>query len=128
MVVALFLALLAAHCVADFPLQSDVIARHKGKVLFEAIGFHCLTAHAIIHAGLAGLAAALLGFPWVLPFLAVGVSHWALDFCKSWRGFDTWHLTRGARKEPQSVGLWGINVDQTLHVLTLLILALVMVQ
>ncbi|KKK80235.1 hypothetical protein LCGC14_2825530 [marine sediment metagenome] len=105
-----------------------MIARNKGKVLFESIGFHCLTAHAMIHAGLAGLAAALLGFPWVLPFLAVGVSHWLLDFCKSWRGFRTWHLTRGARKGPQECGLWGINIDQAFHVLVLVILALVMVQ
>ena len=123
--IELFLALLAAHYVADFPLQGDMIARNKGKVLFESIGFHCLTAHAIIHAGMAGLVAALLGFPWVWPFLAVGITHWLIDFCKSWEGFDfERHLTQGARTGPQEYGLWGINVDQALHVGVLAAVAL----
>ena len=123
--IPLFLALLAAHYVADFPLQSSTISKFKGMVFFEAIGFHCLTSHAIIHAGMAGLVAALLGFPWVWPFLAVGITHWVLDFCKSWRGFDgCLRLTQGAREPPQECGLWGINVDQALHVGVLAAVAL----
>ncbi len=126
--IELFLALIAAHYVADFPLQGDMIARNKGLVFFQAIGFHCLTAHAIIHAGMAGLVAALLGFPWVWPFLAVGLSHWLIDFCKSWQGFDAdLHLTKGARAGPQEYGLYGINVDQVLHAAVLLVVALVLV-
>lgn len=120
----LFLALVAAHYVADFPLQGDMIARNKGLVFFQSIGFHCLTAHAIIHAGMAGLVAALLGFPWVWPFLAVGLSHWLIDFCKSWQGFENFHLTEGAREGPQLYGLWGINIDQALHLSVLAAVAL----
>ena len=122
--IELLLAFIAAHYVADFPLQGDMIARNKGLVFFQAIGFHCLTAHAIIHAGLAGLVAALLGFPWVWPFLAVGVTHWLLDFCKSWQGFESFHFTEGAREGPQLYGLWGINVDQVLHLGVLAAVAL----
>ena len=124
MVIELFLALLAAHYVADFPLQGDMIARNKGKVFFQAIGFHCLTSHAIIHAGMAGLVAALLGFPWVAPFLAVGITHWLIDFGKSWQGFENFHLTEGAREGPQLHGLYSINVDQALHVGVLAAVAL----
>ena len=122
--IELFLALLAAHYVADFPFQSSTISKFKGVVFFEAIGFHCLTSHAIIHAGMAGLVAALLGFPWVWPFLAVGLSHWLIDFCKSWQGFEDFHLTEGAREGPQLFGLYGINVDQALHVGVLAAVAL----
>ncbi len=123
--IELLLALIAAHYVADFPLQAPVIAEHKGKVFFQAIGFHCLTAHAIIQAGMAGLVVALLGYPWVAPFLAVGITHWLIDFCKSWRGFDgNLHLTKGARTGPQTSGLYGINVDQALHMGVLAAVAL----
>ena len=114
--VELLLALIAAHYLADLPLQQEKHGANKGKVFFEAVGFHCLTAHAMIHAGAAGAVAALFGHGFLLPFLVVGVSHWAFDFCKSWHGFNTWHLTNGAREGPQEYGLWGINVDQSLHI------------
>ncbi len=130
--IELLLAFVAAHYVADFPLQGDMIARNKGLVFFQAIGFHCLTAHAIIHAALAGLVVAALGFPWVAPFLAVAVTHWLIDFGKSWVGFGVEkgldiHLTKGARAGPQTCGLYGINVDQALHMAVLLVVALVLV-
>jgi len=124
MVIELFLALVAGHFLADLPLQQEKHGANKGKVFFEAIGFHCLTAHSMIHAGTAGAVAALFGYGFLLPFLVVGVSHWLLDFCKSWHGFNTWHLTKGAREGPQVCGLWGINVDQALHVGVLAAVAL----
>ncbi len=126
--IELLLALVAAHYLADFPLQGDHIAKNKGKVFFELIGFHCLTAHAFIQACTVAVAAAALGYNWLLPFLAVGVTHWVLDFCKSWQGFDgNLHLTKGARTGPQEYGLWGINIDQALHMAVLLVVALVLV-
>ena len=124
MMIELFLALLAAHYVADFPLQGGMIARNKGKVFFQSIGFHCLTAHAAIHASMAVIAAAAMGYGLLLPFIVVGVTHWLIDFGKSWQGFDNFHLTEGAREGPQVYGLYGINVDQALHVGVLAAVAL----
>jgi len=122
--VELFLALVAGHFLADLPLQQEKHGQNKGKVFFEAIGFHCLTAHAAIHAGIAGAIAAAFGYGFLLPFLVVGVSHWLIDFGKSWQGFDDLHLTEGAREGPQLFGLYGINVDQALHVGVLAAVAL----
>lgn len=111
-----FFLLICAHYLADFPLQGDFIAQNKGKVFFESIGFHCLTAHAAIQA--LSVWAVTQSAP---AALTVGITHWALDFCKSWKGFEgpRFALTKGARMGPQTYGLWGINVDQAMHVAVL---------
>ena len=113
----MFLTLLAGHYLADFPLQGDMVAKNKGKVFIESIGFHCLTAHAAIH----GLVAAYIaGFE---VGLFVAVTHWLIDFGKSWEGWpENWRITNGAKwaGSPNARGLYGINVDQSLHVLVLI--------
>lgn len=117
----MFAVLLAGHYLADFPLQSQHIAENKGKVFIEAIGFHCLTAHAAIHGLVAGYIA---GF-WA--GLIVAVTHWLIDFGKSWEGWpEGWRITDGARwaGNPDARGLYGINVDQALHVAVLVGVAL----
>lgn len=122
----LLLLLLGAHYLADFPLQGDHISRNKGKVFRESIGFHCLTAHAMIH-GL--LAAAVLGWQghslgWAV---LIGASHWLIDFGKSWEGWPLgWRLTDGATwaGNPDARGLYGINVDQALHGIVILAIGL----
>ena len=118
-----FLALLAGHYLADFPLQPDFVAKQKGRVFIEAIGFHCLTAHAMIHALVAGELAAQLGHDWQWPAVIVGVSHWLIDFGKSWERWpEDWRITQGAKwsGNPNARGLYGINVDQGLHMSVLL--------
>lgn len=117
----LLLALIAGHYLADFPLQTDIIAKNKGKVFRESIGFHCLTAHAAIHGLVAGVVSEALPVA-----VAVGVSHWLIDFGKSWEGWpENWRITNGARwaGNPTARGLYGINVDQALHIGVLVLLA-----
>jgi len=56
----------------------------------------------------------------------VGVTHWLIDFGKSWEGWpEHWRITDGAKwsGNPNARGLYGINVDQALHVLVIAIVA-----
>lgn len=122
---SLLLLLIAGHYLADFPLQGDHIAKNKGKVFIESIGFHCLTAHAAIHGLVAAAVLSSQGRPIQLA-LFVAVTHWLIDFGKSWEGWpDKWRITDGARwaGNPEARGLYGINVDQCLHGLVLVAVA-----
>src|SRR5262245_4899463 len=124
----LLLLLIAGHYLADFPLQPDFVAKMKSRVFFESIGFHCLTAHAMIHGLVAAAVASVLGYAWLMPFLVVAITHWLIDFSKAWDGWpDNWRITQGAKwsGKPDARGLYGINVDQALHMLVLLIVAVV---
>lgn len=121
------LLLAAGHYLADFPLQTDVITTNKGRVFHAAIGFHALTAHAAVHLFVAAVVFTMLGHSWFFPALAIGASHWLIDFGKSWEGWPAdWRITNGARwaGNPSARGLYGINVDQTLHIAVLAVLAL----
>lgn len=123
--VSLFLLLLAGHYLADFPLQGDHIAQNKGKVFKESIGFHCLTAHALIHGLTAAAILGVMGYSWLWGAILVAVTHWLIDFGKSWEGWpDNWRITQGAKwaGNPNARGLYGINVDQAMHVAVLLVL------
>ncbi len=88
--------LLAAHALADYPLQGDFLAKGKNRhtPIVPGIKFwpHCLTAHALIHGGFVYLitGSLMLG-------IAETVAHWIIDFgkCENW---------------------YGINTDQGLHV------------
>lgn len=106
----LVLLLWAGHYLADFPLQPAFVAEKKGLCFVESIGFHCLTSHAFIH----GLVAGLLTSRFDVAML-VGVTHWLIDFGKSSVLLRSCPHTKGARKGPQTTGLYGINIDQTLH-------------
>ena len=111
----------AGHYLADFPLQPAFVADLKGKVFIESIGFHCLTAHAAIHGLVAGTIAWQLHSPHAFLFgLIVGITHWIIDFGKSSQLLDDrFPHTKGARKGPQKFGLYGINIDQTLHLIVI---------
>lgn len=111
----------AGHYLADFPLQPAFVAEKKGLVFIESIGFHCLTAHAAIHGLVAGVIAHQLGFmDWFAFGLIVGVTHWLIDFGKSSQLLDDrFPHTAGARVSVQKVGLYGINVDQFLHLVVM---------
>ena len=87
---ALF-ALLCAHYVADFAMQNQYVADAKAKVHTAPDGIHALLAHAVHHVAASALALALLGLPWLIPALAVGVTHLFIDYAKAVRGWITYH-------------------------------------
>lgn len=98
----MFFAFAIGHMLADYPLQGEFLAVQKnhrlppGEVrtdLPKGLWFHCLTAHALIHAGCVWVisGSAVLGF-------AEFVLHWVIDFMKS-------------------EGLTNFHVDQLLHLL-----------
>ncbi len=95
---ALFFALVIGHAFADYPLQGEFLAKrknHRRPPDAESDGnpgspnhlwFHCLTAHALIHAG----------FVWVITGVAFFgllefVFHWLIDFFKS-EGWINFHF------------------------------------
>jgi hypothetical protein len=105
--ILLFLAFLIGHALGDFPLQGDFLARFKNRhvpvpvdPLFDVpknVWFYCLTAHALIHAGLVW---AITANP-ILGAIEL-VTHWLIDYCKG-DGFTNFHT------------------DQLLHVLCKLV-------
>lgn len=117
--VELLIFLWAGHYLADFPLQPAFVAEKKGLVFIESIGFHCLTAHAFIHGLVAGMITQNFGVG-----LFVGLTHWIIDFGKSSQLLENFPHTIGARSGPQTTGLYGINVDQTLHFLMIVAVVL----
>jgi hypothetical protein len=81
----LFCALLFAHCLADYPLQGDFLARAKNhKAPIAGVPWPiALAAHAIIHAGFVAIITGSV----VLGALEY-VAHNIIDFAKSegWLG------------------------------------------
>lgn len=118
----LLIILWAGHYLADFPLQPAFVADMKKKILQESIGFHCLTAHAFIQ----GLVAGAITHNFAAG-LIVGITHWIIDFGKSCQLLDDrFPHTKGARVEGiQTAGLYGINVDQLLHFIVIVIVTLI---
>jgi len=113
----LFFTLIAGHYLADFGLQLPYMAEKKAKAFVEPIGFHVLTAHAAIHGLVAGV---ISGHFWVGVFVAV--THWIIDFGKASDLIDNrFPHTAGARRNGQTHGMYGIHLDQALHILVLLI-------
>jgi hypothetical protein len=118
--IQLILFLWAGHYLADFPLQPEYVATNKRKILKESIGFHCLTAHAFIQGLVAGFITQKFSVA-----LIVGLTHWLIDFGKSCEYIDDrFPHTKGARNEFQSYGLYGINIDQTLHFIVIVAVVL----
>lgn len=89
----ILLLLLAGHAVCDYPLQGDFLARcknHRASIA-GVPWWHCLLAHALIHAGMVAL---VTGSAWL--GLAELVAHTAIDYAKC-------------------DGRIGFNADQALH-------------
>lgn len=112
----LLLALLSAHYIADFAMQNDFVANMKAKVHTDPHGWHCLIAHSVHHAALSAsvVAAAGLIYGWssvtltaVLTFAVIFTSHLLIDYGKAVKNW------------------YGIDVDQLLHILVILIVCLV---
>lgn len=80
--------LIAAHFLADYPLQGDFLANGKNrKKPIPGIPFyHPLTAHAAIHGGFVGV---ITGSLWL--GLAETVIHWITDDakCRGWISYNT---------------------------------------
>lgn len=86
--------LLVGHFVADYPLQTDFVAKHKSRrnSLAAVPWYYVLTGHAATHAAAVALATGL-------PTLGAVefVAHWLIDWGKC-------------------EGRTGIHADQALHV------------
>lgn len=98
MITTLF-ALIVGHALADYPLQTDFLARGKNRhncgdvppgAKRQTIWPYCLSAHALIHGGAVVLitGSAALG-------IVETLLHWAIDFgkCENWYGI---HADQGA--------------------------------
>lgn len=88
------LLLLGAHYVADFAMQNDYVATAKADTT-RPDWFHALTAHAVHHAVAAGVALAIIGLPWLIGAVVVGVTHWAIDYGKAVRRWYGYHVDQG---------------------------------
>lgn len=114
--VELFFALLAGHFLADFGLQTEFMSKTKGQAFVKAIGFYTLTGHAAIQ----GLVLGAISRNFKVGII-IFVTHWVIDFSKaSVLITDKFPHTKGARKNGQAQGFYGINIDQALHVLAIL--------
>jgi hypothetical protein len=106
----LFFALCCGHALADFPLQADFLARGKNRhtpafnvpagQTAQAIWPHCLTAHALIHAGPVWVITGSVTWATV-----ERVAHWAIDFakCENWTGI---HTDQGLHYACKAVYAW----------------------
>ena len=96
--------LLVGHALADFVLQTDMMAKHKNRnreidmsvvppgQKYMPCWHYWLTSHALIHGG----AVAVVTGIWWLGLLETGL-HWLIDFAKC-------------------ENLIGVNQDQALHI------------
>ncbi len=101
----IFLRLLLAHCIADFPLQFDSIFKLKNKGLAGIIP-HAL----IVIACCALMCWPFLGKPMVWAFiLMIGLTHWLQDSIK---------LSYSSVKH----GFWAYVIDQLSHAATISLL------
>ncbi len=90
-----FLLLVAAHALADFPLQGDYLAKAKNQraPLPGTPWAIALTAHAAIQAGFVGVITGSVFFG-----VAEFVAHWLIDYGKS-------------------AGRYSYTTDQGLHII-----------
>ena len=86
--------MIAAHFLADYPLQGDFLAKGKNRTApIPGIPFwHPLTAHSVIHGGFVGV---ITGSLWL--GIAETVVHWLTDDAKC-------------------RGLISYNTDQAIHI------------
>jgi hypothetical protein len=102
--VQLFFMLLGGHYLADYGLQSRFMADAKERATKDAVGFFALVGHAAIHGLVAGLLSQRLSVG-----LIIAGTHWVIDFLKAVKR------------------LYGITVDQGLHILVILLVVLFVV-
>lgn len=104
------LLLIGAHYVADFAMQNDYVATAKADPS-RPDWFHTLTAHSAHHAVTAGIALAVLGLPWLAGAIAVGLTHWLIDYGKAVRGWYGYHADQAMHITVAIiVGIAAVNV------------------
>lgn len=95
--------LMVGHALADFPLQGEYLSqakRHDSRYGQNGFWFFALTAHALIHAAMVGLAIRL-----VFPQLGnAGTAVMALEF--------VWHWSTDLAKARGAIGM---KTDQLFH-------------
>lgn len=83
-----FLLLVAAHFLADYPLQGDFLARGKNRLnpIPDIPFWHPLTAHSAIHGGFVGL----ITGSYIIGLFEFAI-HWITDDakCRGWIGYNT---------------------------------------
>lgn len=126
MFASLFVLLYAAHLLADYPFQTDHQAAHKAHC--SAAGWRANLAHAVTHVGFCSLAllvgAAVLGesaglLPSAAAVVWIGATHSFVD--------RRWPVARWmafARQAGWAEHGGAAHVDQTAHILALLVAAL----
>ncbi|MFJ4051753.1 DUF3307 domain-containing protein [Streptomyces coelicoflavus] len=126
MFASLFVLLYAAHLLADYPFQTDHQAGHKADC--GAAGWRANLAHAGTHVVVCSLAlvvaAVVLGesagaFPSAAAVLWIGATHAVID-----RRWPVAAWMRLARQQGWAQHGGAAHVDQTAHVLVLVIAAL----
>jgi hypothetical protein len=108
-------ALLAAHLIGDFVLQTTAMVERKRQ---RRIGAHLF--HALSHAALAYLLAGY-GKLWLLPGVAF-TAHFAIDFTKELVANRVAPQAAAGESPARNIAIFAI--DQLLHVLTVLAIAL----
>lgn len=111
----LLLFLWAGHYLADFSLQTTFMTEKKALIFIDKMGVHALTAHAFVHALVAGLITQNFTVA-----VVIGLSHWLIDFVRSsvyLRDFLKAKRLINGKKD----FLFGIHTDQLLHFLVILI-------
>jgi Protein of unknown function (DUF3307) len=122
--VEVFIAFVVSHLVGDYLLQTDWQARHKRgglergardarRALFTHVGFYTLAFVPVLVVG--DLGTELL---WVVP--AIAVPHLIQDDGRLLHGY----MKQVKRLDPKENLAVSIAVDQTFHLLALLVLAL----
>jgi hypothetical protein len=103
------LALISAHLIADFPLQTNWIAKNKLS------SWKIRLIHVFIHY--------IVTFALIIPFLTVGKAHGIAFFISSVHFFID---TRRWAEEKEGLKSYPIIVDQTMHIFTLYLSSLLL--
>lgn len=113
--IQLLLMLWAGHYLADYSLQTSFMVEQKAKIFITRDGFHALTSHAFVHGLVIGLLAQNL-----TAGIVVGVTHWIIDFARSSEYLMSYLVKDNVVKKKRDK-LFGIHLDQALHLLVILI-------
>lgn len=103
-IIEIFFALIIGHALADFVLQSDVMAKGKNRHNPAIEGMphwaYWLTSHALMHGGVVWI---ITGIAWLGIYETI--THWLIDFMKCEKRIN-------------------IHQDQTIHFITKILIVI----